>query len=344
MSHHDNHNVQFEIAEVIEINNAFKWNKIIAGQASTHMVKARSCTTYTDVYEMHVVPISNRNITIPLIGEIILIFRTVNKVTKQKVDKAESWYYLQTLDLQGAINNNRSTGMTSTAQEIANNDPQYIPAGTNFEDSIISPLQPYEGDSLLQGRFGNSIRFGSTISTIPDDDYYHKTPNWSGDINGDPIIILSNGQRNLPNKEFVVEDIEQDRSSLYLTSTQNINNIVFSTDTPPKDYNDFEGSNFVGIADRLILRSKKDQTIIDSQGDITLNTPNKVMIGSDATKMTGIPQGDQLLNVLRDIAAILKSGHIVEGSISRAVKKDKLKTLSGNIEKILSTKYSIEKN
>ena len=111
-----------------------------------------------------------------------------------------------------------------------------------------------------------------------------------------------------------------------------------------KDYNDFEGSNFVGIADRLILRSKKDQTIIDSQGDITLNTPNKVMIGSDATRMTGIPQGEQLLNVLRDIAAILKSGHIVEGSISRAVKKDKLKKLSGNIEKILSTKYSIEKN
>tara|TARA_R110001592_G_scaffold316722_1_gene593238 strand:+ start:353 stop:1387 length:1035 start_codon:yes stop_codon:yes gene_type:complete len=344
MSHHDNHNVQFEIAEVIEINNAFKWNKTIAGQASAHIVKARSCTTYTDVYEMHVVPISNRKISIPLIGEIILIFRTVNKVAKQKVDKAESWYYLQTLDLQGAINNNRSTGMTSTAQEIANNDPQYIPAGTNFEDSVISPLQPYEGDELIQGRFGNSIRFGSTISTIPDDDYYHKPPNWSGDINSDPIIILSNGRTNLPNKEFIVEDIEQDKSSLYLTSTQNINNIIFSTDTPPKDYNDFEGSNFVGIADRLILRSKKDQTIIDSQGDITLNTPNRVMIGSDATRMTGIPQGEQLLNVLRDIAAILKSGHIVEGSISRAVKKDKLKKLSVNIEKILSTKYSIEKN
>ena len=68
------------------------------------------------------------------------------------------------------------------------------------------------------------------------------------------------------------------------------------------------------------------------------------MIGSNATKMTGIPQGDQLINVLRDIATILKSGHFVEGSVSRAIKKDKLKTLSGNIEKILSTKYSIEKN
>ena len=79
MSHHDNHNVQFEIAEVIEINNAFKWNKTIAGQASTHMVKARSCTTYTDVYEMNVVPSSNRNLTIPLIGEIILKFGRVTK-------------------------------------------------------------------------------------------------------------------------------------------------------------------------------------------------------------------------------------------------------------------------
>jgi len=306
MSHHDNHNVQFEIAEVIEINNAFKWNKTIAGQASAHMVKARSCTTYTDVYEMHVVPISNRTITIPLIGEIILIFRTVNKVAKQKVDKAESWYYLQTLDLQGAINNNRSTGMTFDSQEIAKNDPQYIPAGTNFEDSIISPLQPYEGDSLLQGRFGNSIRFGSTISTIPDDDYYHKPPNWSGDINSDPIIILSNGQTNLPNKEFVVENVETDKSSLYLTSTQRIPIVLGSQENPNSltgtlssrgHESKYQDSQLLAVSDRIILKARTDLAVIDSPIGIILNSTGNIKLGSDDAAESMV-HGEVLLEIL----------------------------------------------
>ena len=59
--------------------------------------------------------------------------------------------------------------------------------------------------------------------------YIHKSPTWSGDTNGDPITIFSNGRINLNDREFVVEDIEKDNSSLYLTSTQKINNLTFST-------------------------------------------------------------------------------------------------------------------
>ena len=232
MSHHDNENVQFEIAEVISINDAFKWNKGIAAGANMFMCRARSCTTYTDTYEYDVVPMGNRKNEIPLVGEIILICRTVNRALRRKKDKSESWYYIQTLDLQDGVNNNRSTGMTATAQEIAKNDPQYIPAGTNFVDTKISHLQPYEGDIIYQGRWGNSIRFGSTISTIPDDDYYHKSPTWIGDKNGSPITILSNGRVNLDNKEFVVEDINIDNSSIYLTSTQKIPIVLGSNNKP----------------------------------------------------------------------------------------------------------------
>ena len=30
------------------------------------------------------------------------------------------------------------------------------------EDSLIKPLLPFEGDYIVEGRFGNSIRFGAT--------------------------------------------------------------------------------------------------------------------------------------------------------------------------------------
>tara|TARA_R100000734_G_C3305655_1_gene96150 strand:+ start:29 stop:1060 length:1032 start_codon:yes stop_codon:yes gene_type:complete len=342
-----NNNVEFDVAEVLGYDNTYTWVPFSESNEAFNnnnlfALKVRSCSGYVDRKTFIARPANNNIKKIPLIGEIVLLFKSFNQYASNSKTR-EIWYYLDTINIQSSINENRLPGL-SLSKNLKINVSERKPAGFTFDETKkISPLQPYEGDMLFEGRFGNSIRFGSTISTVPQDKV-HKSPSWTGDVNGDPIIILSNGQNNLEDKEFVVEDIEQDKSSLYLTSTQNINNIVFSTDTPPKDYNDFEGSNFVGIADRLILRSKKDQTIIDSQGDITLNTPNKVMIGSDSTRMTGIPQGEQLLNVLRDIAAILKSGHIVEGSISRAVKKDKLKTLSANIEKILSTKYSIEKN
>lgn len=337
-------NMQFDIAEVIPYDSTY--NHITGSDNAKKntdelfSVRVRSCSAYVDRTAHIARPYSNEIQSIPLVGELVLIIKTYNQYSSNTKTK-NAWFYLTTLNIQSDVNENRLPGISVPR----NLKPIEIekPAGKTFKSKVISPLQPYEGDKIISGRWGNSIRFGSTISTIPEK-YYYKSPTWKGDTDGDPIIIISNGQQNLENKEFVVEDIENDNSSLYLTSTQNINNIIFSTDTPPKNYNDFEGSNFIGIADRLILRSKKDQTIIDSQGDITLNTPNKVMIGSNATKMTGIPQGDQLINVLRDIATILKSGHFVEGSVSRAIKKDKLKTLSGNIEKILSTKYSIEKN
>ena len=90
MSNHDNKNVQFDIAEVTEINNSFKWNNSIASSATMFMCRAVSCTTYTDTYTYDIVPMSKREIKIPVVGEIILICRTVNRSYRKKKDKGES--------------------------------------------------------------------------------------------------------------------------------------------------------------------------------------------------------------------------------------------------------------
>ena len=88
----------------------------------------------------------------------------------------------------------------------------------------IKPLLPYEGDYILEGRFGNSIRFGATARSevIP----ISQSNNWStgtkGEI-GDPITIIRNGQSvTLDNQGWVhtLENINTDPSSIYLTSNQ----------------------------------------------------------------------------------------------------------------------------
>jgi len=69
---------------------------------------------------------------------------------------------------------------------------------------------------ILEGRFGNSIRFGSSNPRGKN--------NWSeNDSEGDPITIISNGQSG--DKSISIENINGDASSIYLTSNQNINNI-----------------------------------------------------------------------------------------------------------------------
>ena len=96
-----------------------------------------------------------------------------------------------------------------------------------FKEQVnVRPLRPYEGDYTLEGRFGNSLRFGSTID---NESTNHPNP-WSneGEI-GNPITILRNGQYHDMLKDSIdniIEDINLDDSSIYLCSSQQISNFV----------------------------------------------------------------------------------------------------------------------
>ena len=77
---------------------------------------------------------------------------------------------------------------------------------------------------MIEGRFGNSIRFGSTISGS------HQMNNWSMETTqsiGNPITIIRNGQTENEqgiNTNHILEDINDDNSSVYLCSNQQITN------------------------------------------------------------------------------------------------------------------------
>jgi len=336
-------NVQFDIAEVLSTDISYSYSENIAG-SGLHIMYVRSITDNTRVKNYTVKPIDLHNIKLPVVGEVILTCKTVNR-TQQNHDGNDkySWYYLQTLALQSGINNNRATGMSYFTPELNATDTQNVPSGRTFDDQYItSPLQLFEGDSVYQGRNGQSIRFGTTLST-QQDSYYYKQPTWLGETAGDPIIIISNGRQNLPKKEFVVEDINQDNASLYLTSTQKID-LNFSTTKSPKNLETSTPvSNFIGTADRVMLRSKSDRMIIDSSKDILLNTTGAVNIGGD-DDLVGIPDGDKLEKVLYKILNILITGHFVEGSISRPILQTTAEQLASDIADIKSTMYKIKKN
>lgn len=271
--------LEWDVGEVIDYEYTYSYeapDKSFAGNTnSLFAIKIRTCGDYFNTRIIIAKPGNISNKQIPLIGEFVLVYKTFNELTTT-TQWRETWYYLTTISVQSSINENMLPGISSN---ISQQEIQNIKPGKTFKQRAISPLQPFEGDTLLEGRWSNSIRLGSSISSFPAGHYF-KSATWSSHEPGDPIIVLSNGRNNKTKKEFVVEDLEQDASSLYLTSTQNLNTLKLSKDLTVHN-GLFAGSQFVGVADRVILRAKQDVAVIDSQEGIVLNTPGDVYIGGE---------------------------------------------------------------
>jgi murein DD-endopeptidase MepM/ murein hydrolase activator NlpD len=109
---------------------------------------------------------------------------------------------------------------------------QSLKLGNYFkENSSIKSLLPMEGDSLYQGRNGQSIRFSTT------------TPNginpWSSNVTdsiddgnpsvGDPVVLIRTTSPQDESQESIVEDINNDAASIYLFSKQGLVNFVPSS-------------------------------------------------------------------------------------------------------------------
>jgi len=160
-------------------------------------------------------------------------------------------YYLPPIGLQNHPTHNALPTQlandipTLTNEEIeagatVSEDEYFIKLGRYFKElENVRPLRPYEGDVMIEGRYGNSIRLGATTYN----QLLHNN-RWSneGEI-GNPITIIRNGQ--IGNEqgatyEHIIEDIDGDDSSIYLTSKQQLTGF-----TPASIYNLSFGANLV---------------------------------------------------------------------------------------------------
>ena len=175
----------------------------------------------------------------PIVGEEVLILYPSN-TDESNEDKPQP-FYLPSINIFNSPNHNIYTNNKNTDKS------QYFKEKEN-----ITPLLPLEGDFILEGRFGNSIRMGGSANPEKIEDLlkkYHpnlksnKIP-WSQDkkTTSDPITIIKNEQNKnrLNEGRSYIEQIEKDGSSIYLTSTQkiaNLNKLIPSNVWPPKSYN-----------------------------------------------------------------------------------------------------------
>jgi hypothetical protein len=227
---------------------------------------------------------------LPLVNEIVYIMALPNPSTTSNPSSGKQYYYFQTVNLWNSIHHNalpnplaneptnaQKYESTEAGVEIQSDvSVTDINLGLTFKERVgIRNLQPYEGDILIEGRWGNTIRFGSTVNNS-------SPPNpWSDSgVNGEPITIIKNGQTETQDDPWVpqVENINTDKSSIYLTSNQQIPIGAASTDyssytpsfgeipTSPSSYN---GSQVIVDSGRLLFNSKSDHILLSSARTIS---------------------------------------------------------------------------
>lgn len=167
----------------------------------------------------------------PLINEIVLILAGPTEKLNDRADRQRS-YYFPPYDLWNHPNHGAFPNMEEWGEYLNQFvvPAQYqgaavtgsLPLGYAVtEKKDVKSLRPFEGDTIFQPRWGQSIRFGSTVTTMKSSN------NWSNSgQEGDPITIIVNSQgKRITRSPFdpIVEDINKDGSSIYLTSTQEIN-------------------------------------------------------------------------------------------------------------------------
>lgn len=224
----------------------------------------------------------------PMVGETVIIIKGLedqqpvlgdNKILPQVPRN----YYITTVNFFSNPHYNPTP--SSNSKIFANVDLQ------PFLNQNVNPLLPFAGDVIHEGRFGNSIRLGNTSKT--------KSPlsnTWQSDSgeNGDPIIIVRNGQNPQLQNSFVpvTEDIKNDLSSLYLTSTQKIPfalanenfNSYTSSPTTPASYNN---PQIILNSDRVILNAKKDHIFISGEKSVGISSNNSINLESKQIYLDG---------------------------------------------------------
>jgi hypothetical protein len=290
--------------------------------------------------------------TFPLKNEIVFLIAFPNTNSLGNLTDDEIFYYLNVISLWNHPHHNAYPNLLNgnnipesqrkdyksieegNVRRVTDNSTEINLNSTNnsggkFVERInIHPILPFTGDNIFEGRFGNSIRLGSTIKS--NSQYKN---NWSTSGNeGDPIIVIRNGQPTNSSDEGwlpVVENINSDLSSIYFTSTQKLPINVSSTNYTgirseyvpvfPQSYN---LPQVILNSGRLLLNSTTDSILLSSKKvislsaieDIGLSSRGNISLSSKGIRLGGSEANESLImgdsfiaqfNVLLDSLSLL---------------------------------------
>ena len=237
-------------------------------------------------------PFDKNNITFPIVGETVLILQmqsnqkyinywlpysitqypnfredlvTSERSKRKEISKADSSDKNKNY---GEVKNSHTTGTSTNTL----NKSEYK------KNENIKFLKPKEGDTIISGRVGNTIRFSEFFLTE------------DGKTSSPGIYIRNKQNPKLDNETLgtlVDEDINNDGTSIYLSSNKSKipfketikkQKIAFK-DFPTSDK--LKGDQFYLNSDRIVLSAKASEFIIFGKGNTGVITDGRFTIDAD---------------------------------------------------------------
>jgi len=236
----------------------------------------------------------------------IIVYPDVNeKVNMANFDGDIYWY--SPLNLNQNVNVNRSDGAGGKVSHEA----------TKFNRK----LAPQSGDVIIQGRFGQSMRFGSDSG-----DEFPTVKIACGQAEVQENVDAKNADSSFPQ----IENLDFDGSSIYMTSGPEEIGLIESSKTDNKPTKLF-GNQIILNSDRIIFQSKgnpenktgsihmfaSDQIIVSANTFINLEcgaekdgvySKGFIFLGTKADEeQNPIVKGRQLTDLLTDILTVVKT-------------------------------------
>ena len=229
-------------------------------------------------------PLNLNLVDFPVKGEIVFIQKIYNR-----------FYYTDRVNQYNSPNNSSAVGSSQKFkigggeknQQTLNTAESGITKDTSVEDDgylgnyfqpnfNIRPLIPNEGDTLLQGRFGNTIRLGSVENSptiklragqLADYEKFDEGVEFVSELEQKPLSTP------------LAEDINFDASSLWMTTDETVSitpatledTNIYPTEVAPAE---FGGKQIILNSGRLIFNSKEDGILGFSNGPVDFSTLN----------------------------------------------------------------------
>lgn len=312
-------------------------------------IQLNTDTTATNT-TFYALPSNTGTTCIPNVTELVeLVFKPTPD--SQFLPSMEVPYYTGPVSIWGSPTNNALPASAYDGQNPQANDV--------VELSDINPLFPFPGDILTEGRQGQSIRIGGYKSA--------KNPLVDNSNNGQPYIIISNGQLKTDNGvDHIIEDVNKDPNSLYFLSNHRLpltaaNSKRDSYTQVPLTSDRYKGNQVILNGGRLYFNAKEESAFISAKESIGLNAntlnldakeymcfdADKIFLGVKARTATeGVEQpavlGKQLENWLKSLLfALSTTATAMEFAVTADGKSIPLLNTTG--PSLKSTVQSLEK-
>jgi uncharacterized protein (DUF2345 family) len=247
--------------------------------------------------------------------------------------------------------NTAETGIVNTNQDASKAPGDY---GKYYQPQLgIHRLKLYEGDTLIESRFGQSIRFSAYNNTAGgNDEQGNPKPAFA------PTLIIRNVEASENNKKdrgvSVEEDVNRDGSIIAMTSGQHQLGFTPGTvddkgksdfKTQPDSFGDLPkliGDQMLLSSGRIILSSKNAETLIYSKKNFGIVSDGAVSIDTKLGMDISVGDDINIVTTDRDVNIVSGKGSIFLGSedLEAMVKGKKLvELLNELLQAILDQQY-----